>query len=219
MSIITQVSDYMYEILQTTADKAAAGLGFVQRKRKLTGGSFIKTLVLGWFESPDASYADLANTAQDLGIDITRQGIAKRMTKDAAETLKTTLETLATQVLTVIPQCLPLLEQFKGVQVQDSTWIALPDELHDLWKGTTCKTEQNKASMKLQVRFDVLTGTFQHFQLTEGITADSKAEKGFQPLPAGSLRLADLGYFSLDTFEKLTQSGVYWQYLRQKLIE
>ena len=64
--------------------------------------------------------------------------------------------------------------------------------------------------MKLQIRFDVLTGTFQHFQLTDGMTADTKAEKQFEPLPAGSLRLADLGYFSLDGFERLTQTGVFW---------
>ena len=28
--------------------------------------------------------------------------------------------------------------------------------------------------------------------------------------PLGSLRLADLGYFSLDKFDKLTQTGVFW---------
>ncbi|MCY4567554.1 MAG: transposase, partial [Candidatus Poribacteria bacterium] len=30
------------------------------------------------------------------------------------------------------------------------------------------------------------------------------------PLPQGSLRLADLAYFSLDELEKLTQNGIYW---------
>ena len=94
--------------------------------------------------------------------------------------------------------------------MQDSTWIALPDELHATWKGPRCRTQPKKASLKLQLRFDVLTGSFEHFQLTDGITADSKAEKQFQPLPAGSLRLADLGYFSLDTFEKLTAGNVFW---------
>ena len=55
-----------------------------------------------------------------------------------------------------------------------------------------------------------MTGAFHHFQLTDGITTDKKAEQAFEPLPAGSLRLADLGYFSLDTFEELTQTGVFW---------
>ena len=42
------------------------------------------------------------------------------------------------------------------------------------------------------------------------MTADSSAAKAADPLPPGSLRLADLAYFSLDTLEKLTQDGIYW---------
>ena len=84
------------------------------------------------------------------------------------------------------------------------------DELHTIWKGASCRTQNDKAALKLQIRFDVLTGTFQHFQLTAGITAGTKAEAHFQPLPEGSGRLADLSYFSLDEFERLTQSGVFW---------
>ena len=149
----------------------------------------------GGLKTPDASYANLAQTARALGIDITRQGIEQRMTPETAETLKTTLEATAIQVLASQRQKLPLLNEFTGVYVQDSTWIALPDELHSIWKGPRCRTQEQKASLKLQVRFDVLTGKFEHFQLTDAITADSKAEKEFQTLPPGSLRLADLGYF------------------------
>ena len=210
MSILTQVSEKMREILQTHADEAALRCGFVKRKRKLTGSAFVKTLVFGWLETPDASYADLTQTASVFDVDITRQAIEQRMTVEAAETLKATLEATATQVLTSKPQALPLLKQFTGVYVQDSTWIALPDALHSVWRGARCRTQQKKASLKLQLRFDVLTGCFEHFQLTDGVTADSKAEKQFQPLPAGSLRLADLGYFSLNTFEKLTAANVFW---------
>ncbi|MDE0085202.1 MAG: transposase [Candidatus Poribacteria bacterium] len=102
-----------------------------------------------------------------------------------------------------------MLKQFSGVYLQDSTWIALPDELQSVWQGTGCRTDHKKASIKLHLRFDVLSGAFQHFQLTDGITADRTTEKQFEPLPAGSLRLADLGYFSLDAFEKLTQTGSF----------
>ena len=39
---------------------------------------------------------------------------------------------------------------------------------------------------------------------------DSTAAKAADPLPQGSLRLADLAYFSLDELEKLTENGIYW---------
>ncbi len=210
MSILTQVCDKMQDILQTTANEAALSCGFVQRIRKLSGSAFVQMLAFGWLENPDASYTDLAQTARALGVPVTRQAIEKRMTYEAAQTLKSTLETAATQVISAQPQALPLLKQFTGVYVQDSSWISLPDELQSIWKGTGCRTAHKKAYIKLHLCFDVATGAFQHFHLTDGITADSTAEKAFEPLPAGSLRLADLGYFSLDKFDKLTQTGVFW---------
>ncbi len=200
----------MQELFHSSVNQKVQELGVVQRIRKLPYVLFIQTLVCGWFETPDASYADLANTAQDLGVHISRQAIAKRMTPETAEILKATLEVAATQVLTVRPQHLPMLDQFTGVYVQDSTWIALPDELHTIHEGPRNKSKRPKSSLKLQLCFDVLTGTFHHFDLTDGVTPDSKAAEHFSPVPAGSLCLADLGYFSLDAFDKMTQKGIFW---------
>lgn len=94
--------------------------------------------------------------------------------------------------------------------MRDSTWVSVPDELHETWKGHPKKNHPKKAALKLHLCFDVLTGGFQDFQLTDGMAADSTTAKAADPLPEGSLHLADLAYFSLDTFEKLTENGVYW---------
>ena len=120
--------------------------------------------------------------------------------------MKTTLEAAALEVITADPQALPLLKHFNGVYAQDSTWITLPDALHETWEGGRKKNHPNKSAVKLHLRLDVATGTFEHFQLTDGITADSTAEKQMEMLPPGSLRLADLGYFSLKTLEKLSEA-------------
>ena len=210
MSIVAQVSNIMQELFHSSVNQKVQELGVVQRIRKLPYDLFIQTLVYGWFEKPDASYADLANTAQDLGVHISRQAIAKRMTPETAKLLKATLEGAATQVLTARTQYLPIVDQFTGVYVQDSTWIALPDELHTLYEGPRNQSKRPKSFLKLQLCFDVLTGTFHHFDLTDGITPDSKAAEQFSPLPEGSLCLADLGYFSLDAFDKMTQKGIFW---------
>ena len=210
MSIIAQVSNIMQELFYSSVNQKVRELGFVQRIRKLPYALFIQTLVCGWFEKPDASYADLANTAQDLGVDISRQAIAKRMTPETAKILKATLEVAATQVLTARTQHLPMLDQFNGVYVQDSTWIALPDELHTIHEAPRNKGKRPKSALKLQLCFDVLTGAFHHFELTDGVVPDSKAAEQFSPLPEGSLSLADLGYFSLDAFDKMTQKNIFW---------
>ena len=63
------------------------------------------------------------------------------------------------------------------------------------------KNHPNKSAVKLHLRFDVATGTFEHFQLTDGIT-DSTAEKQMEMLPPGSLRLADSVIFRLKVRSK-----------------
>ena len=212
MSILQQVPAKMQTFLETVADEAAMNTGFMRRKRKLTGSALTQILVFGWLENPEASYQQLAETATLLGMNVSRQALEQRLTAETAEMLKVTLDAAITEMLEVASdrQAVPLLQQFKGVFVEDSTWISLPDELYETWKGHPKKNHPHKAALKLHLRFDVLTGGFRHFQLTDGMTADSTAAKTSDPLPQGSLRLADLAYFSLDEFEKLTENGVYW---------
>ena len=212
MSILQQVSDKMQTILQTVPDEAAVHSGLVKRKRKLTGSALTQILVLGWLENPDASYQDLTETAAMLGIQVSRQALEQRLTRETTEMLKRPLQTAITEMLEVTSQRqeLALLQEFTGVYVQDSTWIRLPDELHETSKGPRKKKHPRKAALKLHLCFDVLTGSFQDFQLTDGMTADLTAAKAADPLPEGSLRLADLAYFSLDELQKLTENGVYW---------
>ena len=212
MSILQQVPDKMQTILETVPDEVAVHTGFVKRKRKLTGSALTQILVFGWLENPEASYQQLTETATTLGLQVSRQALEQRLTPETTEMLKLTLDAALTEMLEVAscPQSLPLLQQFTGVYVQDSTWITLPDALHETWKGQPKKNHPHKAALKLHLCFDVLTGGFQHFQLTDGMTADSTALKAADPLPEGSLRLADLAYFSLDELQKLSEAGIYW---------
>lgn len=210
MNTLSQVPEKMQQILTTTADDAALNTGFVKRNRKLTGSQFVQTLVFTWLENPDATYTQLTHTTGSLGTPITRQAIEQRFTPEAAQTLKATLDAAAVEVISADPQTLPLLERFNGVYLQDSSWITLPDVLHETWEGGRKKNHPNKSAVKLHLRFDVATGTFEHFQLTDGITADSTVEKQIKRLPPGSLRLTDLGYFSLQTFQELSEANVFW---------
>ncbi len=159
MDIISQVTRAMQTVLTTVADVAAVTSGFIKRKRKLTGSGMVQTLVFGWLSNPQSTYDELAQAAGSVGIQITRQGIEQRLTQSAAEMLKTTLDASAQQVLACCPQAIPLLSRFNGVYIQDSSWITLPDELADVWPGCGTNTDKGgKASLKIQLRFEMLTG-------------------------------------------------------------
>ena len=210
MNTLSQVPKEMQYLFTTKADAAGLETGFVQRSCKLNGSGFTQTLVFSFLDNAEATYTQMSQTAGLLGISITRQAIEQRFTPEAAETLKSVLDAAASTIVSADPQTLPLLEKFKGVYLQDSSWITLPDSLHEAWEGGSKKNKPNTAAVKLHLRFDITTGTFEHFQLTDGVTADSTIEKQIATLPPGSLRLADLGYYSLDTFNKLSDAGVYW---------
>ena len=47
MTIISQVVSGMQTVLTTVSDAVALTTGFIKRQRKLTGSSFVQTLVFG----------------------------------------------------------------------------------------------------------------------------------------------------------------------------
>ncbi len=154
MSILQQVPDKMQTLLERVPDEVAVATRFVKRKRKLTGSLLTQILVFGWLEDPEASYQHLSETAATLGLQVSRQALEQRLTPETCEMLKLTLDRAITEMLEVAGcrEALPLLEQFRGVYVQDSTWITLPDEFHETWKGHPKKNHPQKAALKLHRR-------------------------------------------------------------------
>lgn len=209
MAIISQVTTAMQTVLTTVADTAARASGFIKRRRKLSGASFVQTLVFGWLSNPAATLEELSQTAAVVGVCITPQAIEQRFTEDAAQMLEQVLEACVSKVISVDKQALPLLERFNGVYLQDSSWIALPDQLVDVWQGCGGKSSPD-ASVKIQLRWELLSGALDHLSLTDGKTHDRRAAEVTDSLPAGSLRLTDLGYFSLDELKQFSDEQIFW---------
>jgi hypothetical protein len=63
--------------------------------------------------------------------------------------------------------------------------------------------------LKIQVLWDLRHGRLQML-LEPGRASDAKSPITELPLPAGSLSIFDLGYFSLDRFERVEQADGYW---------
>jgi hypothetical protein len=85
----------------------------------------------------------------------------------------------------------------------------LPDALAAVWHGCGGSTpERTSAALKLQVRLEMRRGALA-VQLQDGRASD---RTGALPpgLPAGALRLADLGYWSLEALQTLAQHDMLW---------
>ena len=186
-------------------------MDFIQRQRKFSGSGFIQTLVFGWLDNPEATLEELCQTAATLGIEISSPGLSKRFTPRASDCLQKVLETAVGTVIASDSVAIPVLQRFNGVYIQDSSIVTLPDELAVIWAGCGGSTTKNtSSSLKMQIRLDLNTGNLAGPYLQAGREHDRSSQLQEMPLPAGALRIADLGYFSLKEFKELDTQGVYW---------
>lgn len=211
MTSVADLAQTLQTLLTTTADRLATSTGCIRRHRKLSGATLVQTLVLGWLQHPAATLHELAQMAATLGVAITPQGIDDRFTEATATFLQQMLDAAVTQVLASDPVAIPLLQRFPAVMIQDSSVVLLPAPLATTWRGCGSADPQTAAAaLKLQVRLDLVTGALQGPLLQDGRVHDLKAPAQTLELPTGALRLADLGYFSLETLQHLSQQGDYW---------
>jgi hypothetical protein len=210
MLTVTHVTQAMQTVLTRVANQAGRATGFIQREVKLSGASFCQSLVFGWLANPEATLEELCQTAALVGVEITPQGLDQRFTAEGARCLYQVLQESVDQVIAVEPVAVPILQRFSGVYLEDSSTIVLPAELAEVWTGCGNATGQGEAALKLNVRLEFLRGRLHGPVVTAGRTHDRQTTLQAQPLPPGSLRLADLNYWSLDQFQELAHQDSYW---------
>lgn len=209
MTSIPQLAQAMQTVLTKTANAAARSTGFIRRQRAFSGAQFVQTLVFGWLALPQATYQDLVDTASALGVTITPQGLADRLSRSAADCLFQVLQAAICQVVTADPLALALLDRFSAVYIQDSTTIGLPDPLVELWQGCGGSHGRVAAALKAQLRLELRTGQLEGPLLQDGRANDKSL--AFAARPArGSIIIRDLGYFALPDLAGAAQDERYW---------
>jgi hypothetical protein len=211
MLTVRTVSHHLHQVLTTTADEAARTTGCVLRTRRFTGATLCQTLVFGWLATPAATLDQLCQMAAACGVRISPQGLTRRFTPAAAQMLKHVLDAPVAQVLATDPVALPVLQRFAGVYLQDCTVITLPAALAHHWSGCGDATSDgHTAALKLGVRLDLLHGTLHGPVLAAGRTHDRTVAAALPAVPPGSLRVADLGFFSLQDLAAQDRAKRYW---------
>jgi hypothetical protein len=209
-NLATQIENALRQVLEHDANTLARETGFVQRQRKLTGSTFAQMMVFGAASNPCPTYTDWTQAAARAGTTLTPQGIDQRFTPEAAHFLYALLQRLvACVVTTCTPEVVPLLQRFAGVFIKDSTVISLPKALATLWQGAGDSTGST-AAVKLQVRWNFSTGQLEGPTLQPARCHDRATPYTVDDLPAGSLEVADLGYFSLEELHAKQALGQYF---------
>jgi hypothetical protein len=212
MTTLPQISTQLQTLLTTTTDAIAQDQAFVTRpdRAKFTPSTLVQTFVFGWWAEPQATVEQLAQMADLLGVEVSPQAIDQRFTAKTAALLEGVLAASLQHVVRATPIAIPILQRFTSVLVHDSTTIPLPDALTTTWRGCGNDTTRGTAGLKCGVQIDLLTGALCGLDLAHGRTSDHALPIQHAVPAAGSLRLADLGFYDLDLFRELDQAGVFW---------
>ena len=210
-TIIPEIADAMWQVLTIEANEAGRASQFIKRKRKLTGASFVQTLVFGYLAQPAATSDELRQAAATLNVEITRQGIDKRFGPKSADCLEQVLQASVQQMFKAGEVDVELLKRFSGVRLVDSSTIVLPDGLSEIWQGCGGSSEKNtQAAVKISVDIDLLSGRLDGPILQAGREHDRQALAYHRALCTGELVIRDLAYFSLDDFQQMQATGSYY---------
>jgi hypothetical protein len=210
MQIIAKVAAAMQAVLGESLDELARETGCVQRKRKFSGMSLVRTLVLTVLVNPAAKNRHYQAMAAKLGVDVTETAIEHRFTEGLVPFLEETLKQVVSQTLAAKPVATPLLRKFTDVQIGDSTTLRLPDELAEQFPGCGGTGTACRAALKIQVLWSLVTGQLLRWQIEPGRASDALSEMAQATPKAGSLSILDLGYFSLERFRRVGEADAYW---------
>jgi hypothetical protein len=210
MASLSQVECSLKHILEERANVLARETGCIERQRKFSGADLLQTLVFGWLSHPDASLETLASVATLREVEVTDTAVHKRFTQACAHFLHAILEEMTSVVVEAdleIP--LELVSRFEAVVLEDSSTVALPNELVTCWQGCGGAPGEGHAAVKLHVRWELKRGSLQGPKLTHGRTSDRSSPFKEDPLPAGSLYIADLGYLDWGSIAARRAGGSY----------
>jgi hypothetical protein len=205
MISVSQIQEALEQVLEKDANHLAREIGFVKRERNLSGADFVQTVVFGWLEQGDASLERLTQVAQEREVTISAPGISKRFTPQAAILLEKILGRLAQYRMRAEAVDIPLLRRFSAVVLEDSSSVTLPTVLVKVWRGCGGSRNASKSAVKMHVRWDALSGELVGPVLTDACVPDVRSPFKERPLPAGSLYVADLGYFDLNWLRELSR--------------
>jgi hypothetical protein len=205
---IVDIRTALQKVFGTGIEEIAQEKGFVQRLSKLTGLKFVEIWVMGFLEKPSASLNYLVQVAADLNIHITKQGLQDRLSRGAVVFLMAVLERCMTQLRNKLPLDLALLNKFSGVQIVDSSGFGLPDSLESEFPGSG--GDGPKSIFKLQVIWDFLRGNLLGIVPQDGRQPDQSFRQHVLQILPGWLCLSDLGYFALESLEKIVQAQAYF---------
>ncbi len=192
---------------QEQVEELAKDSGFVKRKSKLTGHLFMTIFTFGVNIYGSPTLNQLVGLLDSIAhIDIKRQALHKRITKDAVTFFE---EMLSLSIKVSLPDGISInvLDAFNRVMILDSTSFQLPKKLAPFFAG--CGGSASPAGIKIQFAYDLKSSQFICL-IQDGKTPDNRYSNSLvKYMNPGDLAIKDLGYSNTQAFIDLDKKDVY----------
>lgn len=187
-------------------DEVARSTGFCKRKRTLTPRIFLEMLLCKDFDAGQQSLLDhCRELAIHQKISVTKQSLNERFNTQCVEFIQ---KLIAIQIGKGTGNPLNVLKDFSHVYIHDSTKFKLPGNMQDEYKGYGVKGMAAGAS--IQFCYDLRYCQFVDLKLTAATRNDSLEATNNKWITKGALVVRDLGYFSIEALEEITQKEAYY---------
>jgi hypothetical protein len=215
MSKISDLSKILKQFFNDKAEEISKSSNFIKRKRKLHAPSFLKALIIGNMSCPNHYSLDrIRQILYEDSIEISKQALDFRFTEDAVKFMKTMYEESFELFQNELRLGCKILEQFKSVKLLDSTYISLPDNMYEDYKGYGSsypgRDVTTKSGIKLQLLFDYLNQNLSKIDIKAGARSDQGYRDYLANIESGDLFIGDLGYFVPESFKKIKEIGAYF---------
>jgi hypothetical protein len=128
------------------------------------------------------------------------------------------MENLYVEALNMMEESLSIncqvLKLFQSVKLLDSSYINLPENMRDQYKGygssyknRPCSTQ---AGLKIQLVYDYLSQVIDRLDFKEGVRSDQGYKDYLKDVCPRDLFIADLGYFAPASFKIMQERGAYF---------
>jgi hypothetical protein len=202
--ITTKINNIFEESMLTGLAKAS---GFIKRVREIKAKDFLMSLIVTTVDSQTSSLSELALELSKSGSCVTKQAIHKKCNECSVGFLKEVLKIILKQLKQGMSnKCLDNLSFINSVTVVDSSEICLSKALKEEFgciRGSL-------GVVKLQAQIDVLENRIENLDIRNARETDQGYRGHLSKIESGSLLIADLGYFRIESFAALENNGNYF---------
>lgn len=196
---------------ETEIRRLAKEAGFVKRaSKKVDALKFVKMLLFDQLQYDQPSLQQHAfELLTDKDVKISKQAIDKRFKTAAVTFIQKLFESYLAHSLSCDVIATKLKDKYTAVRIMDSTEFKLPDSLAKDFPGySACNA---LACAAIQFEYDAINKSINCMSVGNAKASDKTfADKRMDDIKAGELIIRDLGYYSIDSYQKIENQGAFY---------